>query len=79
MPHENMPFFLIMKYIHAICDASSIINTAIIIPAGLGIKEVNPELLECNGCYVVLIKSWARYLLAKMNFVNQGEDYDKKA
>ena len=60
-----------MKYIRAICDAGSIINTAIIIPAGLGIiKEVNPGLLECNGCYVVLIKSWAKYLLAKMSFVN---------
>ena len=69
-----------MKYIRAIRDASSIINTAIIIPAGLGIiKEVNPGMLECNGCYVVLIKSRAKCLLAKMNFVNQGEDYVKKA
>ena len=58
---------LIMKYIHAIRGAGGIINTAIVMAAGLGIiKNVNPE---CNGGYVVLIKSWAKYLLAKMNLV----------
>ena len=50
------------KYIHAIRDAGGIINTAIVIAAGLGIvKNVNPGLLECNGGYVVLKKSWAKY------------------
>ena len=48
---------LIMKYIHAIRDAGGIINTAIVIAAGLGItKKVNPGLLEYNGSYVVLQK-----------------------
>ena len=43
------------KYIHAIRDAGGIINTAIVIAAGMGIvKKVNPALLECNGGYVVL-------------------------
>ena len=61
---------LIMKYIRAIRDAGGIINTAIVMAAGLGIiKKVNPGLLECNGGYVVLKKSWAKHLLAKMNFV----------
>ena len=50
------------KYIHAIQDSGGIINTAIVIAAGLGIvKKVKPELLECNGGYVVLKKSWAKY------------------
>ena len=62
----------IMKYIRAIRDAGGIINTAIVIAAGLGIlKKVNPGLLECNGGYVVLKKSWAKYLLGKMNFVKR--------
>ena len=49
---------LIMKYIRAISDAGGIINTAIVIAAGLGIvKKINPDLLECNGGYFVLRKS----------------------
>ena len=51
------------KYIHAIRDAGRIINTVIVIAAGLGIvKKVKPELLECNGGYVVsgLSIFWAR-------------------
>ena len=60
------------KYIHAIRDAGGIINTAIVIAAGLGIvKNVNPGLLECNGGYVVLKKSWAKYLLSSLNFVKR--------
>jgi len=30
---------------------------------------MDPKLLECNGGQVVLKKSWAKYLLGKMNFV----------
>ena len=57
----------VMKYIRAISDAGGIINTAIVIAAGLGImKKVNPGLLECNGGYVA-----AKYLLGKMNFVKR--------
>jgi len=60
------------KYIHAIHDAGVIINTAIVIAAGLGIvKKINPGLLECNGGYVVLKKSWAKYFLASLNFVKR--------
>ena len=63
---------LITKYIHAIRSAGGLINTGIVIDAGLGIiKKVNPGFLECNGGYVVLKKSSAKYLLAKMNFVKQ--------
>ena len=65
----------VMKYIRAVRDAGGIINTAIVIAAGLGIvKKVNPE---CNGSYVVLRKSWAKYLLGKMNFVKR-KDTTKK-
>ena len=61
---------LIIKYICAIRDAGGIINTAIVIAAGLGIvKKVNPGLLECNRGYLVLQKSWAKYLLGRINFV----------
>ena len=61
-----------MKYINAIRDAGGIINTAIVIAAGLGIiRKINPGLLECNGGYVVLQKGWAKYLLGKMNFVKR--------
>ena len=63
---------LLMKYIHAIRDAGGIINTAIVIAAGLGIaKRIDPGLFECNGGYVVFQKSWAKYLLSKMNFVKR--------
>jgi len=63
---------LIMKYINAIREAGGIINTAIVIAAGLGIvKRMDPQLLEYNGGHVVLQKSWAKYLLAKMKFVKR--------
>ena len=63
---------LLMKYIHTIRDAGGIINTAIVIAAGLGIvKKIDPGLLECNGGHVVLQKSWAKYLLNKMDFVKR--------
>jgi len=63
---------LIMKYINAIREAGGIMNTAIVIAAGLGIvKRMDPQLLECNGGHVVLQKSWAKYLLAKMKFVKR--------
>jgi len=65
---------LIMKYINAIREAGGIINTAIVIAAGLGIvKRMDPQLLECNGGHVVL-KSWAKYLLAKMKFVKNHKE-----
>ena len=63
---------LLMKYIRTIRDAGGIINTAIVIAAGLGIlKKIDPGLLECNGGHVVLQKSWAKYLLNKMDFVKR--------
>ena len=35
------------------------------------VKRRDPSLLECNGGYVTLKKNWAKYLLCKLNFVNQ--------
>ena len=60
------------KYIYAIRDAGGIINTAIVIAAGLGIvKKVKPAILEYNGGYVVLKKSWAKYFLSSLDFVKR--------
>ena len=70
---------VIMKYISAIRDADGIINTAIVIAAGLGIvKRMDPRLLECNGGYVVLQKSWAKYLLGKQVLVKPGGKRERK-
>ena len=45
------------KYICVIHDASGIINTAIVIAAGLGMtKKVNLGLFECNGGHIGLRK-----------------------
>ena len=63
---------IIMRYISAIHDVGGIINTAIVIAAGLGIlKRMDPKLLECNGSHVVLQKSWTKYLLGNMKFVKR--------
>jgi hypothetical protein len=35
------------------------------------LKQKNPSLLECNGGHVLLIKSWAKYFLSKINFVKR--------
>ena len=70
LPEEILT--ILKKYIYAIRDARGIVNTSIVIAAGLGIvKKINPRLLECNGGYVVMKKSWAKYLLTKMNFVKR--------
>ena len=60
------------EYIRTIRDNGGIVNTAIVIAAGLGmVKRKDPTLLECNGGYVTLKKSWAKYLLNKMNYVKR--------
>ena len=35
------------------------------------VKRRQPSLLECNGRYVTLKKSWAKYLLGKINYVKR--------
>jgi len=42
---------MLKRYIHT---AGGIINTLIVIAAGLQIVKINPGILECNGGYVVL-------------------------
>ena len=59
----------VVKYIHAVRDTGGVINTAIVIGAASGIvRRLKPELLKCNGGYVVLPvnKDWAKYFLSKM-------------
>ena len=71
-----------MKYIHAVRDAEGVINTVIVIGATSGtVKRLKPELLECNGGYVVLPvkKDWAKYLLSKMKFVKRKATTKKSA
>ena len=71
-----------IKYIHGVRDAGGVINTAIVIGAMSGIvKRLKPELLECNGGYVVLPvkKDWAKYLLSKMKFVKRKATTTKSA
>ena len=55
-------------------NAGGVINTAIVIGAMSEIvKRLKPELLECNGGYVVLPikKDWAKYLLSKIKLVKR--------
>ena len=62
----------VMEYIRAIRDGGGVVNTSIVIAAALGmVKRRQPSLLECNGGYVTLKKSWAKYLLGKMNYVKR--------
>ena len=62
----------LMEYIWAIHDKGGVVSTAVVIAAGTGmVKWRDPSLLECNGGYVTLKKSWAKYLLCKMNFVKR--------
>ena len=62
----------LMEYIRAIRESGGVVNTAIVIAAGMGmVKRRDPSLLECNGGYVTLKKSWAKYLLSKLNYVKR--------
>ena len=59
-------------YILAVRDAGGVVNTAIVMAAGTGVlRQKDPGSLECNGGTLTLKKSWAKYLLGKMNFVKR--------
>ena len=61
----------LIEYVRAIRESGGVVNIAIVIAAGMGmVKCRDPSLLECNGGHVTLKKSWAKYLLSKLNFVN---------
>ena len=56
VPDKNTT--LPIKYIRAIYHAAGIINTVILIAAGLGIvKRIDQGLLECNGGHVFCRKA----------------------
>ena len=60
----------LIEYIRAIRvrDKGGVINTAIVSAAGMGmVNRRDSSLLECNGGYVTLKKSWAKYLPCKLN------------
>lgn len=57
-------------YIRALRDAGSVVNNAIVLAAATGIlRRKYPTSLQCNGCHIILKKSWAKYLLKTMDFV----------
>ena len=59
----------LIEYVRAMRESGGVVNTAIVIAAGMGmVKRRDPSLLECNGGHVTLKKSWAKYLLSKLNF-----------
>ena len=48
------------------------ITTRVVMAAALGIvKKKDKNLLAVNGGHVVINKSWARYLLQRMNYVKR--------
>ena len=59
---------ILKKYIYAVRDAGGIINASIVIAAGLGIVSQSRNIgVQWRVC--CFKKSWAKYLLTKMNFV----------
>ena len=62
----------IKRYITTMCDAGGVANTRIVISAATGIlQRKDPSILRCNGGHIDLQKSWAKYLLKKMDFVKR--------
>ena len=62
----------IKRYITSLRDAGRVVNTRIVIAAATGIlQRKDPSVLRCNGGHIDLQKSWAKYLLKKMDFVKR--------
>ena len=62
----------IKRYITTLRDAGGVVNTRIVIAAATGIlQRKDPSILRCNGGHIDLQKSWAKYLLKKMDFVKR--------
>ena len=62
----------IKRYITSLRDAGGDVNTRIVIAAATGIlQRKDPSVLRCNGGHIDLQKSWAKYLLKKMDFVKR--------
>ena len=62
----------IKRYITTMRDAGGVVNTRIVIAAATGIlQRKDPSILHCNGGHIDLQKSWAKYLLKKMDFVKR--------
>ena len=62
----------IKRYITTLRDAGGVVNTRIVLAAATGIlQRKDPSILRCNGGHIDLQKSWAKYLLKKMDFVKR--------
>uniref|UniRef100_A0A1X7ULW5 Uncharacterized protein n=1 Tax=Amphimedon queenslandica TaxID=400682 RepID=A0A1X7ULW5_AMPQE len=62
----------IRTYITALRANGSVVNTSIVVAAGIGIVQSHDaNLLACNGSPLELSRDWAKSLLKRMNFVKR--------
>ena len=62
----------VRAYIQEMHQLGNAITTRVVMVAALGIvKKKDNNLLAVNGRHIVIIKSWARYLLQRMNCVKR--------
>ena len=62
----------IKSYIYALREAGCVVNTSVVLAAATAmLQKKDPFSLQSNGGPIELKKSWAKYLLKKMNFVKR--------
>ena len=62
----------VQAYLKELRENGAVVNTAITIACARGVvKNVDSNLLECNGGHISLTKHWAKYLLERMGFVKR--------
>ena len=69
----------VKRYITTRRDAGGVVNTRIVIAAATRILQRNdPSILCCNRGHIDLQKSWAKYILKKMDFCQAKGDYEAR-
>ena len=62
----------VQAYLYALRDNGAVVNSAIVIACAEGVvKNVDSNLLLCNGGYVSFSKQWARHMLHHMGFTKR--------
>lgn len=62
----------VQSYLLQLRENGAAVNTTVVIACAYGlVRHHNSNLLKCNGGYVELSKSWAKYLLQGMGFVKR--------
>ena len=62
----------LQEYVKGLREGKSIINSAIVMSAAMGIvKSHNSDLLEVNGGHIRLSKEWSKSFLSRMGFVKR--------